>query len=580
MKSSIGKGFIWIIIITIAYVAIFSYFSLEVSKLAKSETEEFLNTNSKHIANNADSIIKGHFQTLESIATMLSTYNLNNTDEVLEHLSSLNMLDKFKCFGIVNTKGQGKCYHGFKFSPDHQNYFNLAVSGKTNISEELTDYIDGLPLNIYATPIWVNDKISAVLFATKSTEDLDINLNSSNPTSFGEIHLFNNTGLPLASHPIFGSTGAGNVFDKIDALNLSDDFSSYKMKLDIHYRNAGNFKYTDDDNKEYFVNYTPMETEGLFLLSVVSSEQISKRIAKFRNIERISGFALLAISACTLALFFILDFIRSKSEDKSRMRMEFALDYIQAALMESKNDQYFTIDYVNDAFYKMTGFSKEELEAQFDNRLINMIHPDDLRKTLQSFGEQAKESTFIEAEYRIIKKDGSYVTIYDKSQLHRDKKGNEYYVCTLMDISQRQATDNDILDKNKEKSADKKQTNSSKYKSEIGIFEYLPSEKAILNSEYIVKKYGLPLIIKDVPYSLLQYYVAEENFSDELTKAYNLIGSGQEAVAYLCRMILQNGDEVSLDVTLTNIFNETKEPVRTVGLVQEVDRVSLIKPYL
>ena len=80
-------------------------------------------------------------------------------------------------------------------------------------------------------------------------------------------------------------------------------------------------------------------------------------------------------------------------------------------------DHEFTFLFISRNFIRLTGFSETEIEQIFDNKLINMIHPNDRARViddsddiLERVGEQMQP-------YRIQKKTGEYIYIADQCQL-------------------------------------------------------------------------------------------------------------------------------------------------------------------
>ncbi len=63
---------------------------------------------------------------------------------------------------------------------------------------------------------------------------------------------------------------------------------------------------------------------------------------------------------------------------------------------------------INPAFLQILGYSKEEL---LHHSLVNLLHPDDLERSLKEIESLAKGNPTINFENRFLKKGGCYVTI-------------------------------------------------------------------------------------------------------------------------------------------------------------------------
>ena len=108
------------------------------------------------------------------------------------------------------------------------------------------------------------------------------------------------------------------------------------------------------------------------------------------------------------------------------------LSHICAGILYCRNDEHSTILYANDYFYKMIGYTKEEMEEQFGNRFADLVIDDvsDILKTIVSAA--IKKGEDLDFEFRMRKKDGSVIWMHDTARY--DREANCFYV-TLMDIT-------------------------------------------------------------------------------------------------------------------------------------------------
>lgn len=113
------------------------------------------------------------------------------------------------------------------------------------------------------------------------------------------------------------------------------------------------------------------------------------------------------------------------------MQYEKILNHIHAGVLYCKNDQYSTILWANDYFYKMIGYTKEEMENEYQNRFsVHVI--DDVSSILKDIEKKIKNNEDLDFEYRMRKKDGSVIWIHDTAKY--DKETDCWYV-TIMDIT-------------------------------------------------------------------------------------------------------------------------------------------------
>lgn len=107
------------------------------------------------------------------------------------------------------------------------------------------------------------------------------------------------------------------------------------------------------------------------------------------------------------------------------------LDYIHAGVLYCKNDPYSTIIYANDYFYKMIGYTREEVEKDYHNRFADFV-VDDVSAILVQIDKKIAANEDLDYEYRMRRKDGSIFWIHDTAKYDRE---NNCWFVTIMDIS-------------------------------------------------------------------------------------------------------------------------------------------------
>ncbi|MCF8215514.1 MAG: PAS domain S-box protein [Chlorobium sp.] len=92
---------------------------------------------------------------------------------------------------------------------------------------------------------------------------------------------------------------------------------------------------------------------------------------------------------------------------------------------------------------KITGFEASELSAH-GILYANLIHPDDLSRIIAEITEFSadEERSSFDQEYRICKKDGSVICVYDYTIMIRNEKGDvTHFEGYILDITSRKATE-------------------------------------------------------------------------------------------------------------------------------------------
>ncbi len=94
----------------------------------------------------------------------------------------------------------------------------------------------------------------------------------------------------------------------------------------------------------------------------------------------------------------------------------------------------FKLQFVSKSFLDVVGYTKEELEEEFDNDYINLVAPED-REFFMSHEPELREEGRVDLVYRIRRKDGTRRWIQDAT-IRTVQNNEEFYQCTLSDITE------------------------------------------------------------------------------------------------------------------------------------------------
>ena len=99
-----------------------------------------------------------------------------------------------------------------------------------------------------------------------------------------------------------------------------------------------------------------------------------------------------------------------------------------------RNDNHFTLVNLSSSKELLAGYSAQEIRERFDNRLMELIHPEDRSMVRQEFTRQLKKGTEVQLEHRVVLKDGSVHWVYNQSRLVTEASGGEVICSFLVDI--------------------------------------------------------------------------------------------------------------------------------------------------
>ncbi len=115
-------------------------------------------------------------------------------------------------------------------------------------------------------------------------------------------------------------------------------------------------------------------------------------------------------------------------------------DVTEYTLSEStyicRNDKEFTLVSLGKNVTALGGYTLEDLEEGFGNRLSEIIYPDDREMVREEFSNQLKNGTNVRLDHRVILKNGEIMWVANKSHLLVGDDGQEYLHCFLTDITE------------------------------------------------------------------------------------------------------------------------------------------------
>ncbi len=114
---------------------------------------------------------------------------------------------------------------------------------------------------------------------------------------------------------------------------------------------------------------------------------------------------------------------------------EALLNLIPGGVMQCRNDESYTIVAVNDGFFELFGFTREELEKRFQNRFLEMIHPSDRQNFLLEVDRQLNRGSRLSLSYRVVCRDGSYKWTASSARLFGDEREQRFF-CIFLDLTE------------------------------------------------------------------------------------------------------------------------------------------------
>lgn len=111
------------------------------------------------------------------------------------------------------------------------------------------------------------------------------------------------------------------------------------------------------------------------------------------------------------------------------------LDNAPVAIKCIKYDEHFTIKHLSGEFLSTIGYTPEEIRDRFDNRYVNLVHPDDIAPAVATVQEKARPGRTFDLCYRLRASDGRLLWLKTKTKLcEPDERGESDFVSVVTEV--------------------------------------------------------------------------------------------------------------------------------------------------
>lgn len=236
------------------------------------------------------------------------------------------------------------------------------------------------------------------------------------------------------------------------------------------------------------------------------------------------------------------------------------LGTIMNGICKCRNDKYFTVTYASDTFI---GYTNEQLEARFQNRLINLIHADDRERVRKQLMSQLGDGACFEIEYRVLCPDGTYAWMLSRGETVFEN-GEEQIYCAIVDIEKSKKVEEELRLSLERYKIVLEQTNDI-------IFEWDIAQDKVIYSAKWIEKFGytpiqdkasklIPTISHLYPEDMLRF----KDFIDEMS-------SGKKYGELAFRVANADGCYQWCKIRATAQFNGDGRPFRVVGIIVDIN---------
>lgn len=260
-------------------------------------------------------------------------------------------------------------------------------------------------------------------------------------------------------------------------------------------------------------------------------------------------------------------FLDISSETNMKIHLAALLDSVPGAVIRAKVGEDICIEYANEEFYRMLGYSHKEFsEAPISNNYLSVVYPKDrpslLNKSTEIFNEGTQCRPY---DYRVLAKDGSmrWMRIHT-SRIEKVMVQENMVQCIIIDITE------EIWRKQKNK-LDEERFRIISEQTRDTVYDWDLESGQIYFSPIFERMFGYA-----APQNILISFLFQDDFlhKEDIPIMENLIErvmNGEQYTEGEVRAKRKDGTYFWCRHRITAIFDENSRPVRVIGIITDFD---------
>ena len=257
------------------------------------------------------------------------------------------------------------------------------------------------------------------------------------------------------------------------------------------------------------------------------------------------------------------DRARVRLETHSR-ELENLMEHIPGGMHQCRTDAGLPFLSVSPSFLKLCGYTREELRTRFQDRLIDLICPQDRPQVLwQLHGAQIRGES-VEMEYRLRRGDGQIIWLLSRDTVHSDPDSGESLYSVVLDVTRRKRMEEDLrLSLERHRIIVDQSTDV--------IFEWDMVSDRLLFSENWKKKFGYTPAADHLSQQLGTSDRVHPDDRTALLTTLNTLAAGARYAELELRLQGRSGQYIWCRIRATVQDNSSGTPIKVVGIIADID---------
>lgn len=354
-----------------------------------------------------------------------------------------------------------------------------------------------------------------------------------------------------------------SIFSSFPGIELSNGYDAYRIRREMTERREMFFTATTGDAaNSRLIFLKPLDIEDWYLCVLIPESYISDRTSSVKMDVLILILAMTAIFLMLIAYILIKERRMGMAFSAANKLTDGLISNIPGGVLRCDTDERLTMTYVSSGFSEMLGMTMEELINTCHGSFWETIAAEERETVKSSILAQLEEKRSFEAVYRMRRKDGNVIYALDKGGIVRSDEGGEYVCCVLVDITQTQKTVEEL------------RASEERYKivtsqADVLIFEYDAVNNVIHNSEGILRKFGLPILIKNATETGVGI-PGGENEPEQFKRLLSLLTPSNKSVSSRYYFEAPNERRYYIETHLTGVFNNDGRLINAIGAIEDL----------
>lgn len=253
--------------------------------------------------------------------------------------------------------------------------------------------------------------------------------------------------------------------------------------------------------------------------------------------------------------------LRRQLEHKSR-ELGLLIDTIPCGIAKIRVDENLSIEFANEFFYNMLGYSPDEAKAARLCTVRFFAYPPDWPSVVEKMHEhKEKGSVRFELEHRCINKQGEIRWVLARCSWNEEER--EAVTGALLDITARKQVEEQLRISEEEYRIAVRHTGNT-----IDVYDV--ASHTLTQPQEAADLFGLPVVLTNMPDSVLKFDVVEEGSREEYIRFYDAINRGNPTGYATLQLRDTKGISRWFDGQFTTIFGKDGTPQRAIISYEDI----------